>query len=239
MAGCRAAQAPQTKKKPAPLQVLRLTHQGSDKVVVGTEIDAIAEGLPPGRKVELLWKTVKGGWIVEDYYHFRGKRFTESSTSLASAETDDNGRVFAHFTIPEDYGGVHEVVVSDNGVPLAQGGVEVSQTFEMHPAEGPVGTPIELRVHGLGWRTMESTWVINWDNQEIGWVSATDTHGAATARFRATGAEGQHSVRVLTGYMGQGYLNHEQAPNAYLPRPALTSRLTPGGSAPVAYAEPY
>ena len=239
MAGCRAAQAPQTEKKPAPLQVLRLTHQGSDKVVVGTEIDAIAEGLPPGRKVELLWKTVKGGWIVEDYYHFRGKRFTESSTSLASAETDDNGRVFAHFTIPEDYGGVHEVVVSDNGVPLAQGGVEVSQTFEMHPAEGPVGTPIELRVHGLGWRTMESTWVINWDNQEIGWVSATDTHGAATARFRATGAEGQHSVRVLTGYMGQGYLNHEQAPNAYLPRPAFTFRVMPGNSALAAYAEPY
>jgi hypothetical protein len=239
MAGCRAAQAPQTATNPAPLQVLRLTHQGSDKVVVGTEIDAVAEGLPPGRKVELFWKTVKGGWVVEDYYHFRGKKFTESATSLASAETDDNGRVFVHFKIPEDYGGVHEVVVSDNGVPLAQGGVEVSQTFEMHPAEGPVGTPIELRVHGLGWRTMESTWVINWDNQEIGWVSATDTHGAATARFRATGAEGQHSVRVLTGYMGQGYLNHEQAPNAYLPRPAFTFRVMPGSSAPVAYAEPY
>ena len=60
---------------------------------------------------------------------------------------------------------------------FAQGGVEVSQTFEIYPAEGPVGTPIELRVKGLGWRTMDSTWVINWDNQEVGWVSATDTRG--------------------------------------------------------------
>ncbi len=86
---------------------------------------------------------------------------------------------------------------------------------------------------------MESTWVINWDNQEAGWISATDTHGTATARFRASGGVGTHQVRVLTGYMGQGYLNHEQAPNAYLPRPAFTFRVTPGNAAPAAYAEPY
>ena len=239
-ASCRAAQNPAAEKKPAPpLQAVRLTHPGADKVVVGTGIDAIAEGLPPGRKVDLLWKTVNGGWVIEDYFHFRGKKFTETSHSLGTAETDDNGRLFAHFTIPEDYGGVHELVVSDNGTPIAQGGVEVTQTFEIHPTEGPVGTPIEVRVHGLGWRTMESTWVINWDNQEAGWISATDTHGTATARFRASGGVGTHQVRVLTGYMGQGYLNHEQAPNAYLPRPSFTFRVTPGNAAPAAYAEPY
>jgi hypothetical protein len=94
-------------------------------------------------------------------------------------------------------------------------------------------------VKGLGWRTMESTWVINWDNQEAGWISATDTHGSATARFRASGGVGAHQVRVLTGYMGQGYLNHEQAPNAYLPRPSFVFRVTPGSAATAAYAEPY
>jgi hypothetical protein len=239
-AGCRAAQAPQAEKKAAPpLEVLQLNHHPAQKVVVGAEIDAIAVRLPPGRKVELVWKTVKGGWVVEDYYHFRGKKFTETTIPLAHAETDDYGRVRVHFKIPEDYGGVHEVVVLDNGVPLAQGGIEVGQTFEMYPTEGPIGTPIELRVHGFGWRTMESTWVINWDNQEAGWISATDTHGSATARFRASGGVGSHQVRVLTGYMGQGYLNHEQAPNAYLPRPSFTFRVTPGNAAPAVYAEPY
>ena len=158
-------------------------------------MDASAEGLPPRRKVDLIWQTVKGGWVVEDYYRFRGKKFTETTTSLGQAETDADGRLAAHFKIPEDYGGVHELIVSDNGVPLAQGGIEVSQTFEMHPAEGPVGTPIELRVTGLGWRTMDSTWVINWDNQEVGYVSATDTRGTAVARFRASGAVGQHHLR--------------------------------------------
>jgi hypothetical protein len=242
VAGCHSTPStnPAAEKKPTPpLQAVRLTHPGADKVVVGTGIDAIADGLPPGRRVDLLWKTVNGGWVIEDYFHFRGKKFTETSHSLGKAETDDNGRLFAHFTIPEDYGGVHELVVFDNGTPIAQGGVEVSQTFEIHPTEGPVGTPIEVRVHGLGWRTMESTWVINWDNQEAGWISATDTHGTATARFRASGGVGTHQVRVLTGYMGQGYLNHEQAPNAYLPRPSFTFRVTPGNAAPAAYAEPY
>jgi len=239
-AGCRASHTPTAEKKPpAPLQVLQIKHPGSEKVFVGTQIEASAEGLPPGRKFDLLWKTVSGGWVIEDYYHFRGKKFTETVKPLGQVETDDNGRLFAHFPIPEDYGGVHEIVVSDNGTPMAQGGVEVSQTFEIYPAEGPVGTPVEVRVKGLGWRTMESTWVINWDNQEAGWISATDTHGSATARFRASGGIGNHQVRVLTGYMGQGYLNHEQAPNAYLPRPSFVFRVTPGNAARSAYAEPY
>jgi hypothetical protein len=228
-------------KRPAAalLKTLTLSHPGTTKPVIGSEVDAIAEGLPPGRKVDLMWQTVNGGWVVEDYYHFRGKKFTETSRSLGRVVTGDDGRLAAHFKIPEDYGGVHELTVSDNGVPLAQGGIEVSQTFEMHPTEGPVGTPIELRVKGLGWRTMESTWVINWDNQEVGWVSATDTHGTAVARLRASGPVGEHQVKVYTGYVGQSYLNHEQAPNAYLPTPAFMFRVTPGSVAASAYAEPY
>ena len=129
-----AAPAAKAAKKPSSLKTLTLTHPGAAKAVVGTAIDATAEGLPPGRKLDLLWQTVNGGWVVEDYYHFRGKKFTETTRSLGQFETGDDGRLAAHFTIPEDYGGVHEVIVSDNGAPLAQGGIEVTQTFEMHPA---------------------------------------------------------------------------------------------------------
>jgi hypothetical protein len=206
---------------------------------VGTEIDAAADGLPPNRPVDLLWETVEGGWVVEDGYRFRGKRFTDSMKILGRAQVGSDGRLAAHFTVPEDFGGVHSVTVVDAGRPLAQGGIEVTQTFEMHPSEGPIGTLIELRVTGFGWRTMESTWVVNWDNQEVGYVSATDTRGTAVARFRATGPAGDHEVKVYTGYMGQSYLNHEQAPNAYLPRPRFVFRVTPGGVAGGGYVEPY
>jgi hypothetical protein len=159
---------------------------------------------------------------------------------LSKATTDAMGALTARFTIPEDFGGVHEVFVRDGDAVLAQGGVEVAQTFEMSPKDGPVGTTIELRVKGLGWRTMESTWVVNWDNREAGYVSATSSRGSAVARFRASGPVGDHTINVLTGYMGQGYLNHEQAPNSYLPRPQFAFRVTAGRAATAPfYAEPY
>jgi hypothetical protein len=87
---------------------------------------------------------------------------------------------------------------------------------------------------------LESTWVVNWDNREVGWVSAADTRGTAVARLRATGPVGDHPIKVYTGYMGQGYLNYEQAPNAYLPRPGFVFRVTSGSAVTAAaYAEPY
>jgi len=228
------------KNEPAAgLKPLKLTHARGAKPVVGTEIDAAAEGLPPNRTVDLIWETVEGGWVVEDGYRFRGKRFTDSTKVLGRVQVASDGRLAAHFTIPEDFGGVHSVTVSDAGTPLAQGGIEVTQTFEMHPSEGPIGTLIELRVTGFGWRTMESTWVVNWDNREVGYVSATDTRGTAVARFRATGPVGAHEIKLYTGYMGQSYLNHEQAPNAYLPRPRFVFHVTPGAVAAGGYVEAY
>lgn len=236
----RAGSPPVNAKTVSPPKKLTLSYSQNTKPVAGIEVEATAEGLPPHRKVDLVWGTVNGGWVVEDYFRFRGKRFTNTTRTLAHAEVGSDGRVSMRFTIPEDYGGVHEVIVSDAGAPLAQSGIEVSQTFEMHPLEGPVGTPIEIRVKGLGWRTLESTWVVNWDNREVGWVSAVDTRGTAVARLRATGPVGDHPIKVYTGYMGQGYLNHEQAPNAYLPRPGFTFRVTPGsGVRAAAYVEPY
>ncbi|HUK35012.1 MAG TPA: hypothetical protein VLV86_13905, partial [Vicinamibacterales bacterium] len=113
----------------AAVQPLRITHPHDVKPVVGSEIDTVAEGLPPGRRVDLFWQTVSGGWVIEDYFHFRGKKFKETSQPLGQAETDDDGRLAAHFRIPEDYGGVHELIVRDNGTTVAQGGVEVAQTF--------------------------------------------------------------------------------------------------------------
>jgi hypothetical protein len=212
----------------------------NEKPAVGAAVSASAAGLPPGKTAELRWSTVAGGWVIEDYYHFRGKQYTDTTTSLGSFPIDSNGRLEADFTVPEDYGGVHEVVALVDGRPVAQGGVEVTQSFELAPTSGPIGTLVELRVKGLGWRTMESTWVVNWDNNVIGWVSAAGTKGSAVARFRAVGPVGDHMIKVYTGWQGQPYLNHEQSPVAYLPRPHFTFRTTAGGAAPPpAIVEPY
>ncbi|MCL4486654.1 MAG: hypothetical protein M1570_00805 [Chloroflexi bacterium] len=206
---------------------------------VGTRVTAAADGLPPGATVNLTWKTVDGGWVIKDYYHFGGKKFSDTSQSLSQARVDSNGRLSTQFTIPEDYGGIHDVIASVNGTPVAQGGVEVTASFEMTPSEGPVGSIIEISAKGLGWRTMESTWVMNWDDREVGWISAVNTRGSAVARVRAAGPVGEHIVKIYTGYMGQSYLNYEQAPTSYLPRPQFVFHTLPGGQVASAYAEPY
>jgi hypothetical protein len=221
----------------APVATLDLAYERP--AVVGTGVHAAATGLPAGKTVDLEWGTVTGGWVVEDYYHFRGKKYSETVTPLGRFPVDASGRVNARFVVPEDYGGVHEVIARIDGTPVAQNAVNVTQTFALTPASGPVGTPIELKVTGLGWRTMESTWVVNWDNQELGFVSAAGTRGSAVARFRATGPAGDHIVKLYTGWQGLGYLNYEQSPVAALPRPQFTFRTTAGAAGDTAYAEPY
>jgi len=218
----------------------KLDLQYDKPVVVGAEVRVAAIDLPAGRTADLQWGTVAGGWVVEDYYHFKGKKYKETTSSLGKFNIDSDGRLDARFVIPEDYGGVHEVTVLVDGKPVAQNGIEVTQSFQMSPVSGPIGTPIELSVKGLGWRTMESTWVVNWDNHAVGFVSAAGSSGSAVARFRAVGPAGDHPIKVYSGYQAQSYLNYEQAPNAYLPRPEFTFRTTAGpSSAPASYIEPY
>ena len=234
----RAARLQETAKSDtAPIRKLELKY---DKAVVGAKVRATAEGLPAGENVDLTWGTVTGGWVIQDYYYFRGRKYSETTLSLGKFPVSASGRLDAAFAIPEDYGGVHDVMATIDGRVVAQNGVEVTQSFEMTPASGPIGTPIELRVKGLGWRTMENTWVVNWDNRGVGLVTAAGTRGSAVARFRAAGPSGDHFVKVYTGWQGQSYLNFEQAPNAYLPRPEFTFRTTPSpSSTPHAYADEY
>lgn len=212
-----------------------------DRPIVGAEVRVNATDLPSGKTVELQWETVTGGWVIENYYHFRGKKFDATRTSLGKFAVSADGRLDARFTIPEDYGGMHEVMALIDGQVVAQKGLEVTQSFEMSPSSGPIGTPIEIKVRGLGFRVMDSTWVVNWDNGLVGFVSAVSSKGSAVARFRAAGPAGAHVVHVLSGFQGQGYLNHEQAPNSYLPRPHFTFRTTsdrPVSSQPFAEAYP-
>jgi hypothetical protein len=236
-----ASEAPtsQAASAPAPGGFALLDLAYDKPAIVGTSVHASVAGLPPGKTVDLAWGTVSGGWVIEDYYHFRGKKYSETTTPLGQFTVDAGGRLSARFVIPEDYGGVHEVTALVDGAPVAQNGINVTQTFELSPASGPAGTPLALKMTGLGWRTMESTWVVNWDNQELGFVTAAGTRGSAVARFRAAGPIGDHVVKLYTGWQGQAYLNYEQSPVADLPRPQFTFRTTPGGAGDAAYAEPY
>ena len=129
----------------AASQTLSLTYKSP---TVGADVIAKATGLPAGKTVDLTWGTVTGGWVVEDYYRFRGKKYRGRNDLTRQIHRRQHGALDARFTIPEDYGGVHEVIALIDGKPVAQNGIEVTQSFELTPASGPVGTPLELRVKG-------------------------------------------------------------------------------------------
>ena len=99
---------------------------------------------------------------------------------------------------------------------------------------------IELRVTGFGWRTMESTWVVNWDNQEVGYVSA-DRHawhgGRAVPRDRPRrrsrdqGLHGLHGPELPESRAGAKRVSAAAPVRRFASRRA---RRTSGG-----YVEPY
>ena len=108
-------------------------------------------GLPPGRHVDLVVGHGDRRMGHRGLLPFpRQEVLRDARRRWDRFSVDAAGRLDARFAIPEDFGGVHEVIALVDGKPVAQNGIEVTQTFEMTPASGPVGTPIELKVKGLG-----------------------------------------------------------------------------------------
>src|SRR6266498_2253565 len=63
--------------------------------IVGAAAQATAAGLPAGKTVDLIWGTVTGGWVIENYYHFRGKKYAETTMSIGQFPVDSSGRLQA------------------------------------------------------------------------------------------------------------------------------------------------
>src|SRR4029077_9425326 len=117
VANSRAATNPNA----APVQKLELTY---GKAVVGAKVQVAADRLPAGQTVDLNWSTVTGGWVIQDDYYFRGRKYSETMVSLGKFMVSAGGHLDATFAIPEDYGGVHDVIASVDGRVVAQNGIE-------------------------------------------------------------------------------------------------------------------
>ena len=207
---------------------------------VGSQVTFSGSGFPSGLPVVLTWKTFDGRWVLEqEEVVFVGPKYDERLIALPETRADTNGAFRAHFTVPEDFGGSHDVVASVEGKFATKMAFTVTSSFSVSRTSGPVGTPIEVRATGLGYRTQESQWHVTWDNGFTGYMMGLTTHGSGTAKFRIAGTPGQHVLKIWRNYRGIPYLNPHQGPFGALPESTFVIDVLPGVyDGPAIWADP-
>jgi hypothetical protein len=178
---------------------------------VGTPIMVTGEGFSPGQELELVWRTVAGRWNVT-LAEYHGREYTLVAYRIATLKSDANGRIGTSFVAPEDFGFVHDIVVQQGDRLLTQAGFSIDITARLLKAKGPVGSPIPIEVQGIGWRELEGSWVLLYDNKFTGFLSAVTTGGTARFDITATGAAGLHIIEIQHSDFGSPYRNTQQSP---------------------------
>jgi hypothetical protein len=180
-----------------------------------------------GQDIQLIWNTVKGSWKVADgEYH--GRSFDPVAYRIATVKSDASGAFTATFVAPDDFGFMHDIVAQQGSRLLTQTAFSIDMTVNLVSSSGPVGTPIELDVKGIGWRTLQASWMLLYDNRYTGWMSSITTHGSARVAIPAVGRAGPHILEVLNSDFGSVYRNMQQSPEPDRPRFKLAFTITPG-----------
>jgi hypothetical protein len=194
---------------------------------VGTTVQIQGSGYPAGADVELVWYTAEGRYELEGGTEFVGQRTEQRSSVLTTLKADASGNVNSTIAIPLDFGGSHDVRGRVSGQEMSQASLTIDPTFSLEPREGPIGTPVELRIVGVDSRPNINTWHVLYDNHYLGFMSAVTTHGVAVARFRAAGPVGDRTVSVWhNSFFGVPYLNWQQGPFKDVPSANFTFRVT-------------
>ena len=152
-------------------------------------------------------------------------------------KSDKAGHISASFVAPEDFGFLHDVVIQQGARLLTQTAFNLDITARIVGAQsGPVGSPIAIEVQGIGWRELEGSWVLLYDNMFTGFMSVVTTQGTARFTIPATGHEGLHIVEVQHSDFGSPYRNTQQSPVPDRPNFRLDYTITAGRAGAAAAA---
>jgi hypothetical protein len=194
---------------------------------IDTPVTMTAEGLPAEQEFDLVWTTVKGSWKVANA-EYHGREYRRVAYRIATVRTDAVGRASASFTAPEDFGFLHDIVLQRGGRLFTQTAFNLDMTVKLSPESGPPGTPITIEAKGIGWRNLQNSYVLLYDNNFTGWMSAVTTGGSATYTIPATGKPGLHVIELMHADFTFAYRNMQQSPEPDRPRFALQFTITDG-----------
>lgn len=193
----------------------------------GTSVEMKASSLPPGEEFDLVWRTMHGAWKAENG-SYNGRDYKPAAYRIARLRSDERGQINARFTAPDDFGFGHDVTLQQGDRLFTQANFNIEMSMELNPQSGPLGTPIEVTVKGVGWRQLENSWTLVYDNAFTGFLSSVTTQGTARFTIPATGYAGDHMLSLIHGEFTFPYLNPEQNPRPDRPRFTRKFTLTPG-----------
>jgi hypothetical protein len=218
-------------KAAATMQVVRAN---PDIAPVGTAFTLTSSGLPAGRDAQILWSSANVSWILDarpDSVDYIGRKVDKFNVVIGVGKTDATGNLSVPLKVPRDFGGMHDLFVVVDGVQVAKGGFLVPRRMTLSPKSGPIGTPIKVRVDGLGSPLYDSGGAIYWDNKYLGVYTANWTRGEAEFTIRAAGPVGRHQL-VSGPAITVDYLNPQQSPQPWQEIINLPFTVTKDAGAP-------
>lgn len=202
--------------------------------IVGSQAVLSGKGFDAGAKLAVVWSTFDGTWKLEykdgEYTgNFLGRSFDTGERALGTATVGADGSFSMPFTVPEGFGGEHDIYVRENGDNVNKAGYRVDMHATMTPESGPVGTNITVHVTGIddvnniiGW------YALTYDNAITGFMTAMNTHGTADIVIPAAGRVGKHLLELRNAPFDAPYLALKSSPYGYLPEPQFTFTVTDG-----------
>jgi hypothetical protein len=184
---------------------------------IGDAITISGIGLKASTELTLTWSTAKGAWkaqLLPNSVNYTGYQWDKFSVVLAKVTTDANGAFTLATTIPEDFGGPHDIYATIGGIAVGKTGIQVTPSVSITPDRGPVGTPITITYKGMGPNLYTAGISVLWDNNFAGEAQSIWTRGTSTFKIYAAGKIGKHLVCGMDG-IGVQYMNINQSPVPY------------------------
>lgn len=216
---------------PSPASTIKYIGQFSispSHASIGAPVNAVGAGFEPNTDLQLIWQGFQGTWKVDTGGNYNGRDFSDAMQALANVKTDAQGGFKTTFVVPQGFGFSHNVIVQKQNIIQNQANFKVDMQVNISPSSGPVGTPISIDAQGVGWRSLENSWTVVYDNKFTGWMSSVSTNGTAHVILPATGAPGKHIIQIIHGSYTFPYMNMQQSPQPDRPSWKFEFTITDG-----------
>ena len=111
-----------------------------DEGVAGTPLTISGSHLAANANVELTWSTADATWLVQakpDTVNYLGRSDTDFAVVLDKTTTNAKGSFRVSLTVPQDWGGLHDIYAVVNGVRGRSRRVHHAANGHRHADERP------------------------------------------------------------------------------------------------------